>query len=73
MAAPGEIISTEVEADPRCAWTLWTSDSSREVAQLVAEFEPLDTSAGHDATAWLQGSADRHLYGHASFGLRGPP
>lgn len=62
MATPDKAISTEIKADPRCAWTPWSPSSSEEVAQLVAEFEPLDAPAGHNATAWLKGNARTDIF-----------
>lgn len=62
MTTAGRIASTDVEADPRCTWTLWNPDSSDDVAELVASFEPLDTPAGHNATAWLKGNARADIF-----------
>jgi hypothetical protein len=46
-----------VEADPRCAWIPWNLNSSDAIARKVEQFVPLDTPAGHEAAAWLQGRA----------------
>lgn len=62
MTSPGRVSAAEIEADPLCSWTLWTPESPDDIAQLVAEFEPLDTPAGHHATAWLKESARSDIF-----------
>lgn len=54
--------TTAPAADPRCRWVKWDSSSPAEVAEKVRVFEPLDTDAGHAATAWLQNEARSDVF-----------
>jgi len=52
-----QVMTPSVEADPRCVWIPWDSTSPDSVVEKVEQFIPLDTPAGHKATAWLQKKA----------------
>lgn len=49
-------------ANPICTWVEWKSDSPDRLVQLVEDFEPLDTPAGHKACQWLKGPAREDLF-----------
>jgi hypothetical protein len=50
------------EADPRYRWVEWNNESPEELADLVADFHPLDRAAGHAATHWLKEDAREDLF-----------
>lgn len=62
MRTAAESSSQEANADPRCTWVEWNSDSPEEVASAVDGFEPLDTAAGHKATDWLKQKARADIF-----------
>jgi hypothetical protein len=55
-------IPTPAEADPRYRWVEWNPESDPAIAALVADFAPLDKTAGHLATEWLQQKARDDLF-----------
>jgi hypothetical protein len=61
-AKADEIADTWARADPRAEWVEWTEDSPARTVELVQQFEPLDTGAGHAATRWLREEARSDVF-----------
>jgi hypothetical protein len=58
----GSGTDADIAADPRCEWVDWDPSSPDDLARKVADFEPLDTAAGHAAAAWLTDGARSDVF-----------